>query len=359
MIEISAILKVFIPATAAFVVGIVSAPALTHYLYAYKAWKKTVGKTALDGTPATEFQKLRETVHAGTETRTPRMGGILIWGTAALVTLFLWGAARLFPGTLFERLDFLSRSQTWIPFFTLLAGGVIGFVNDLLDIRPSGEKGIPVTARLFLVFVIALAIGWWFYAKLGMSAVGIPGDGTLYLGVLVVPLFILVSLGIYAGGVIDGIDGLSGGVFGAAFMAYGGIAYFQNQVNLAAFCAMLTGAILAFLWFNIPPARFWMTETGTMGLTMTLAVVAFLTDTLGEGYGIAALPIIAFPLVLTVGSNIIQVLSKKVRGKKVFRIAPLHHHFEAIGWPSYKVTMRYWVISIICAVAGMTIALLK
>ncbi|HVM59129.1 MAG TPA: hypothetical protein VMT80_02270 [Candidatus Paceibacterota bacterium] len=359
-LAISGILKVFIPATASFVVGIIAAPLLTHYLYKYKAWKKTVGKTALDGTPAVEFQKLRETVHAGTETKTPRMGGLLIWATAALITLFLWGGARLLPGTIFERLDFLSRSQTWIPFFTLIAGGAIGFVNDLLDIQPSGEKGISVRTRLFLVFLIAGFIGWWFYAKLGMDSIGVPGDGTLYLGALVVPLFILVSLCIYAGGVIDGIDGLSGGVFGAAFMAYGGIAYFQNQVNLAAFCATLTGAILAFLWFNIPPARFWMTETGTMGLTMTLAVVAFMTDSLADGYGVAALPIIAFPLVITVASNIIQVASKRLRGgKKVFRIAPLHHHFEAIGWPSYKVTMRYWVISIICAVAGMTVALLK
>ena len=142
-------------------------------------------------------------------------------------------------------------------------------------------------------------------------------------------------------------------------MAYAGIAYFQNQINLAAFCATLTGAILAFLWFNIPPARFWMTETGTMGLTLTLAVIAFLTDVPGNGYGVLALPIIAFPLVVTVLSSIIQVVSKKFRGKKVFRIAPLHHHFEAIGWPSYKVTMRYWIISIMSAIAGMTIALLK
>ena len=158
---------------------------------------------------------------------------------------------------------------------------------------------------------------------------------------------------------IDGIDGLAGGIFSTAFMAYAGIAFFQNQINLAAFSATLTGAILAFLWFNIPPARFWMTETGTMGLTLTLAVIAFMTDTSGNGYGVAALPVIAFPLVVTVLSNIIQVASKKLRGKKVFRIAPLHHHFEAIGWPSYKVTMRYWIISIVCAILGMTIALIK
>ena len=242
---------------------------------------------------------------------------------------------------------------------TLIFGGLVGLINDVLDIQPGGERGIRLRTRLLFVILFSGFIGYWFYAKLGMVAIGIPGDGVLVLGALIIPLFILISLALYAGGVIDGIDGLSGGVFTAAFMAYAGIAYFQNQVDLAAFSATLAGAILAFLWFNIPPARFWMTETGTMGLTMTLAVVAFMTDTLGGGYGVAALPVIAFPIVMTVFSNILQVGSKKLRGKKVFRIAPLHHHFEAIGWPPYKVTMRYWVISIMCAIVDMTVALLK
>lgn len=350
------IVKVFIPATAAFVVGIFFAPLLTHYLYTYRVWKKTATKTALDGSVAVEFEKLR----TDTETRTPRMGGILIWFSVAFVTTLAWLLARIIPIPLTEKLDFLSRSQTWIPFFTLLAGAGMGFINDVLDIKPSGEQGVPLRTRLLFVTLVSTLIGYWFYTKLGVSAIGIPADGTLTLGAYIIPLFVLITLGLYAGGVIDGIDGLSGGVFAAVFMAYAGIAYFQNQINLAAFSATLTGAILAFLWYNIPPARFWMTETGTMGLTMTLAVVAFMTDTLGRGYGVVALPIIAFPLVMTVVSNIIQVASKKMRGgKKVFRIAPLHHHFEAMGWPSYKVTMRYWVISIICAIVGMTVALLK
>ena len=355
----SDIIKVFIPATAAFVFGILFAPLLTHFLYKHQVWKKMTKKIAFDGTPAVEFEKLRTTIHTGTETSTPRMGGILVWITVFFITFALWLLARVVPIPLTEKLDFLSRSQTWLPLFTLITGALIGFVNDLLDIHPSGERGIPLRTRLLLVTLISSFIGWWFYVKLGVTAVGIPGDGTFTLGIFIIPLFILVTIGLYAGGVIDGIDGLAGGVFSIAFMAYAGIAYFQNQINLAAFSATVTGAILAFLWFNIPPARFWMTETGTMGLTMTLAVVAFMTDTPGNGYGIAALPIIAFPLVITVVSNIIQVASKKLRGKKVFRIAPLHHHFEAIGWPSYKVTMRYWIISIVCAIFGMTVALFK
>lgn len=351
----SSIIKVFIPATIAFVIGILLAPLLTHYLYKHRVWKKVPSKTALDGTEAIEFAKLRNS----TETSTPRMGGILIWVTVVFVTLALSALAQLFPTPLTQKLDFFSRSQTWVPLFALVAGALVGFINDLLDIHPSGEKGIRLRTRLLLVTLISSFIGWWFYVKLGTDSIGIPGDGVLYLGALIVPLFILVSIGLYAGGVIDGIDGLAGGIFSTAFMAYAGIAYFQSQINLAAFSATLTGAILAFLWFNIPPARFWMTETGTMGLTLTLAVIAFMTDTPGQGYGIAALPIIALPLVVTVFSNIIQVASKKLRGKKVFRIAPLHHHFEAIGWPSYKVTMRYWIISIVCAILGMTVALIK
>ena len=353
------IIKVLVPAMSAFAIGILSAPLLTHYLFKYKVWKKTTGKTALDGSEATEFKRIRETQHAGTETKTPRMGGLLIWVTVLVVTFGISLLAQTTGSATFAKLDFLSRSQTWIPLIALIAGGVMGFANDLLDVRPSGERGVRLSTRLLFVTVVSGAIGWWFYAKLGMTAIGIPTDGTLPLGPFIIPLYIIVSLGIYAGGVIDGIDGLSGGIFGAIFMAYAGIAYFQTQYDLAAFSATLTGAILAFLWFNVPPARFWMTETGTMGLTMTLAVIAFLTDTPGGGYGVAALPVIALPLVVTVLSNILQVASKRWRKKKLLRIAPLHHHFEAIGWPSYKVTMRYWIIAIVCAILGMTIALLK
>jgi len=352
----SNLIKVFLPAAAAFALGIALAPLLTHYLFKHKVWKKRVGKTALDGTAAVEFARLRDN---GTETSTPRMGGILIWATVLIVTVGLWLLARHVPLPLFEKLDFLSRSQTWIPLFVLVSGALVGFANDLLDIHPSGEKGIHLRTRLLFVTLLSSFVGWWFYAKLGVDSIGIPSDGMLFVGALIVPLFILVSLGLYAGGVIDGIDGLAGGIFSTAFMAYAGIAYFQNQINLAAFSATLTGALLAFLWFNIPPARFWMTETGTMGLTLTLAVIAFMTDTPGNGYGVAALPVIALPLIVTVLSNIIQVTSKKFFGRKVFRIAPLHHHFEAIGWPAYKVTMRYWIISIVCAIIGMIIALLK
>jgi len=356
------IVKVFLPAVGTFILGILLTPLLTNFLYSHKMWKKKAGKTALDGSEAKIFNEL----HKEKEVNTPRMGGIIIWFSAILIILGIWSAAILFPTDLTTKMDFLSRSQTWIPLATLLFGSLAGLIDDYLEVR--GTKGnngqiktggLPLKKRLIIVSIIALANGWWFYEKLDVTGIGLPfGIGELYLGPIFILLFLFTALFIYAGGVIDGLDGLAGGVFAAMFTAYGGIAFYQQQINLAAFCAAIIGGLLAFLWFNIPPARFYMSETGTMGLTLTLTVVAFMTDELGGGYGFLVLPIIALPLIVTVLSNIIQVLSKKFRGKKVLLIAPLHHHFEAIGWPAYKVTMRYWVVALICAILGITLALI-
>ena len=223
-------------------------------------------------------------------------------------------------------------------------------------IRPKG-RGLPLSIRLLIVVLLSSFVGWWFWEKLDVTTVGIPFGTPFEIGWLIVPLFILVSLALYASGVIDGIDGLSGGVFGSVFASYAIIAFAQEQIDLAAFSAAILGGLLAFLWFNIPPARFYMTETGTMALTLTIATLAFMTDSLGEGVGISVLPIIGALLVATVFSNVAQTISKKFFGKKLFRIAPLHHHFEAIGWPGYKVVMRYWVLSVVFAFAGVTLAL--
>jgi len=349
---LSDIVRVLVPATASFLIGMAMTPILTHYLYKHKAWKKKAGKTALDGSQALEFNRLHET-H---EVRAPRMGGIVIWGSALITIIGIAILAQLVPGPAFLSLDFLSRNETWIPLATLLVGAFAGLIDDLLVIRPGGE-GIPLSFRLFIVLILSSFIGWWFWAKLAVTAVDIPFAAPLEIGWLIIPLFILISLALYASGVIDGIDGLSGGVFGSIFGSYAVIAFAQNQVDLAAFSAAIAGGILAFLWFNIPPARFYMTDTGTMALTLTLAVIAFMTDNLGGGVGISVLPIIGFLLVATVASDVAQVVSKRFFGKKLLRIAPLHHHFEALGWPGYKVVMRYWVLSVLFAVVGVIIAL--
>jgi len=349
------VVKVITPAALAFAIGIFITPAVSHYLYKYKAWKKKPGKITLQGTEATIFNEL----HKSREVGTPRMGGVVIWVSVFITTVGLWLLARLFPNEIFGKLDFLSRNQTWIPLFTLMAGSITGLIDDIQEVAGNGSHasgGLSLHKRLLIVASVALFVGWWLFVKLDIVAIGVPFASPIIIGALVVPLFVFIALALYAGGIIDGLDGLAGSVFTNIFLAYAGIAFHQGQINLAAFSATLAGATLAFLWFNIPPARFYMSETGTMGLTLTLAVIAFMTDTLGGGHGVFVLPIIAFLLVITVASVILQTASKKIRGKKLFRVAPIHHHFEAIGWPPYKVTMRFWVLSIIFAFIGVIIA---
>jgi phospho-N-acetylmuramoyl-pentapeptide-transferase len=347
------LLNILIPALISFTIGILITPVVTHFLYKHKAWKKQGGKTAIGGKEASEFNRIKG-IH---ETKTPRMGGLVIWGSVIITLGGTYILSQLFPDTFFASLNYLSRSQTLIPAATLLVGALIGLLNDFYDITHGG-KGLRLSARLGLITILASILGWWFYAKLGVTGVNIPFDGFLELGIFVIPFFVLLTMMLYASGVIDGIDGLSGGVFASVFAAYAGIAIVQSQYDLAVFCATVVGALLAFLWFNIPPARFWMTETGSMALTLSLATVVFMTDSLGDGNGIALLLIVGLPLIATVSSNVLQLTYRHLTGKKLFRIAPLHHHFEAIGWPSHKVTMRYWIISIICAVVGVIIATL-
>ncbi len=347
----STLFLIFVPAVTAFVIGIAITPIITHFLYTYKVWKKQGGKTALDGTTAEVFNELKGT----TETKTPRMGGLVIWISVLLTVSALFLLSELFPRSWISELNFFSRSQTLIPIAALFAGAIIGFLNDFYDVTHAGG-GLRLRIRLILIAGLASAAGVWFYAKLGVSSINIPFSGALELGVLIIPFFVFLTLALYASGVIDGIDGLSGGVFASVFGAYVGIALIQEQYQVAALAATIVGGIMAFLWFNIPPARFWMTETGSMALTLCLATLAFMTDSLGDGHGISLLLIAGLPLVATVLSNLLQVSFKKAIGRKLFRIAPLHHHFEAIGWPSYKVTMRYWIISLVCALVSVAIA---
>lgn len=347
------IIKVFIPTAFSFFIGIAITPILTHYLYKYKLWKKKARTEGLGGGGTPIFNQL----HKEKEVGTPRMGGIVIWASVAITVLIAYLLSVFFPDSITEKFNFLSRNQTWLPFFTLIVGSIVGLIDDVLVINGRGgyiAGGLPLTMRIGLVLLIGAVGAFWFYFKLGVSTIDIPFIGEVELGLLFIPIFMIVMLALFSGGVIDGIDGLSGGIMATIFFAYGGIAFFQNQVDLAALCSVIVGGILAFLWFNIPPARFYMSETGMLGLTTTLSVIAFLTDS------VAVLPIIAFPLFVASGSVIIQTLSKKFRhGKKVFLVAPIHHHFEALGWPSYKVTMRFWIISVITALIGMVIALVN
>lgn len=352
------ILKVFFPLTISFFLGIIMTPILTHYLYKNSMWKKKAKTVAPDGRGTPIFNSL----HKDKEVGTPKMGGIVIWLSATLTMFFIWLLAKIFPGDLTHKLDFMSRDQTWLPLVALLVGAFVGLIDDYMEIkgiRGWGAGGLSLKKRLMAVAVVGLLAALWFYFKLDVVGATLPFLGSVYMGAFFIPFFVLVTVAIYSGGVIDGLDGLAGGIFSIIFSAYAGIAFFQQQINLAAFCAVIVGGLLAFLWFNIPPARFYMSETGSMSLTLALAIVAFMADSVGEGRGIAVLPIIALPLVATTVSDIIQLTSKRFRnGKKVFLVAPLHHHFEAIGWPAAKVTMRYWVIGVVCAVIGLIVAMI-
>lgn len=345
-------LRIVLPAVVTFLFGVGFTPLLTHFLYKYHFWKPKAGKVALDGSEATTFNSL----HKHKEVGTPRAGGIIVWVSVLATAVLFYLLSKIAPGS-FDAIAFISRNQTWVPLAALIMGAIVGLIDDFYEVR--GQGGLPLRIRLCVVAVIAGMCAWWFYDKLGVSSISFLSPWTpLHLGLWFIPFFILVSLFLYAGGVIDGIDGLAGGIFAVIFGAYGCLAFFQNQMDLAGLCAAITGGLLAFLWFNVPPARYYLSETGTMGLTIVLVVVAFLTDLGGEGKGVLVLPVIALPLVVTVASNVIQISSKKLFGKKFFRIAPLHHHFEAIGWPASKVTMRYWIVAVVAGAVGLGLALL-
>ena len=341
---LSNLVKIIVPGILAFAFGILCAPILTNFLYKNKLWKKTSVPKSLDGGSASISQKL----HDDENRKTPRMGGILVWGSVFVVSVIL----QLINVSDFS---FVSRSQTWLPFFTLIVMALIGLIDDYQVCKDTGGHvggGLSLKKRILLVFIVGLIGALWFYTKLEVTSIIVPFFGELQLGILFIPIFIFAMLAIYAGGIIDGIDGLAGGIFSIIYTTYAVIAFMHGQYDLSAFCMAISGGLLAFLWFNIPPARFFLSETGTMALTTTLVVVAFLTK------AVIVLPIIALPLIVTALSSIIQIFSKRFRnGKKVFLVAPLHNHFQAMGWPPYKVVMRYWIISLFFALFGLILTL--
>ena len=346
------VIKVFSLAAVASVVAIFWCPLLTNFLYKHQLWKKTARIKAISGEDAVIFNNL----HKEKEISTPRMGGLLIWVTVIFITFLFFILSLIFPNDWIAQFNFLSRSQTWLPLFTLVVASVVGLVDDFLVVKGLGKYiggGISFKKRLLIVILIGLIGSIWFYQKLGWDTIFIPFVGDISIGLWYIPLFILVTVACWSGGIIDGLDGLAGGIFASIFGAFTIIAFSSGKIDLAAFCAVVAGTLFAFLWFNIPPARFYMGETGILGLTTVLSVIAFLTDS------VYVLPIIAGILAVEVLSVIIQLLSKKFRKKKVFLSTPIHHHFEALGWPSYKVTMRAWIIGVVLAMIGVAIRLLR
>lgn len=339
------VIKIFFLAALAFTVAILLTPLLTHFLYKYK-----LGKQIRTSDKAPIFSALHQK-----KSGTPTMGGILVWVTVLVLALFFHFFGVWFGG-IFLKLDFLSRSQTWLPLGALVVAALVGLFDDYLNVRKIGKHGggLSVRYRLAVYTVIALAVAFWFYFKLDWDFVRIPFLNTFNIGWWYIPvvIFVVVSTA-FSVNEIDGLDGLAGGTLLAAFVSFGAIAFLSGRYDLASLCGVIVGALLAFLWFNITPARFFMGDTGAMSLGVTLAIIALLTNT------VLLLPIIGFLFVVESASVLIQVGSKKFRGgKKIFLSSPIHHHFEAVGWPEAKVVMRFWVIAAMMSVIGLVIFLM-
>jgi phospho-N-acetylmuramoyl-pentapeptide-transferase len=329
MISTYDLTKMFWLALLAFIIAIAWTPILTNFLY-----KNKIGKRIRNGKDTPIFSKLHEKKNG-----TPTMGGILIWVTAAVLTL------------VFN----LERTATWLPLFCLVSVGIIGAIDDLWNVQGKGPNGGGMRFRQkFILYTAIAAVGaWWFYSKLGWNSIHMPGLGDYVIGLWYIPLFIMGLVWMaFSSNETDGLDGLAGGIFALSYGTYAIIALVEGKSELAAFCATIMGGLLAFLWFNIPPARLFMGDTGSMALGMTLGVIVFLTNT------IVILPIITLVFFIEGLSFLIQFASKKIRGKKIFLSSPIHHHFEAIGWPEHKITMRFWIIGAVGAVAGLILAII-
>jgi len=340
------IIKVLTLATIGFSLSMLLTPAWTHFLYKYKLVKNVRNDNS---TPI--FSQLHKD-----KSGTPTMGGVLIWMTVLILAMAFWLIHIIWPDSFLAGFDFLTREETYLPLGALVASAIVGLVDDWFNInRQGGGKGggLTVKHRLFIYTLIALFGAGWFYFKLDWDVIRIPFLGVFQLGWWFIPFFVFVLVATaFSVNEADGLDGLAGGIVLAAFTSYGTIAFIQGNYNMAAFCGVISGALLSFLWFNINPARFFMGDTGAMSLGISLGIVAMLT-----GYPFL-LPIIGFLLMLESLSVIIQILSKKIRHKKVFLSAPIHHHFEAKGWPETKIVMRFWVIAGVFAVLGLIVAII-
>lgn len=339
------VLKIFILTTAAFILSFALTPVLTHFLYKYK-----LGKQLRDSRLTPIFAKLHQR-KAGT----PTMGGIIIWFTVLLLALIFPLLSWLFPENYFINMNFLTRSETLLPLGVLVASALVGLIDDWLGVKGIGPNGGGLSMKYkFLVYFSIAAVGaYWFYYKLDWDLLHIPFLGDFQIGLWYVPIFILVIVSsAFSVNEADGLDGLAGGVLLTSFGSLGTMAFILGKYDLAAFCGIIAGSLLAFLWFNINPARFFMGDTGAMSLGITLGVVAMLTNTA------LFLPIISLILVVESGSVIIQSLSKLIRKKKIFLSSPIHHHLEAIGWQEPKIVMRFWIVSGVSSVLGLILFLL-
>jgi phospho-N-acetylmuramoyl-pentapeptide-transferase len=325
---------IFMLSVSAFLLAMLLTPIYTFLAYRYKFWKKQ-RTTSTTGEKLEVFNKL----HADKFKRNiPTMAGVISVIAIAVITLAFN----------------LDRGQTWLPLVALVGGAFVGLLDDIINVRGNGNgvAGLRSSLKFAMIIAIGLALGWFFFAKIGAVAIHVPFLGNWTLGWTIVPLFAFVVVATSnAVNISDGLDGLAGGLLSISYGAFGIIALFQSQFILAGFCFTVVGALLSYLWFNIYPARFFMGDTGSFAFGTSLGVIAMLTNTL------FLLPIIGIVFVIEAGSSLVQISSKRFFGRKVFISAPVHQHLEATGWPETKVTMRFWIVAEVAAFIGILLAL--
>ncbi len=339
-------IRIILITSTAFLIALVGTPlwlrVLTHYGF---------GKRIRSSEEAPVFSGMHEK-----KSGTPNGAGVIIWGSVVLVALVIWLLGSIFDGV-WDYLNFISRAETYLPLAALVLAGLLGFVDDwFLAKKKGGGKGGGLTIRhKLLIYTVLAAIGaWWFYVRLQWDVITVPFVGNFQIGWWYIPIFMFILVAsAFSANETDGLDGLFGGVSLFAFVALTGVAFALGRFDLAVMSGAIIGALLAFLWYNVFPARFFMGDTGSMALGITIGTIAMLTNTA------LFLPLFAVILVLESLSVIIQLVSKKVFKKKVFRSAPIHHHFEATGWPESQVTMRFWIISAMASSLGLLLFFLS
>ncbi len=323
-------------ALGALTLSVVMTPIYTYFAYRYRFWKRQ-RSTSTTGEALTVFTKL----HASKfERNIPTMAGLIIVISVSIITL------------LFN----LDREQTWLPLAALIGGGAVGLIDDIINIRGKqlGVAGLRSSLKFAMITAVAAVGAWFFYYKLGAdySQIQVPFLGSFELGWLIIPLFILAVVSTSnAVNISDGLDGLAGGLLASAYSIFAVIALLQGNEGIAGFCFAVLGALLSYLWFNVHPARFFMGDVGSFALGTSLGVIAMLTNSL------LLLPVIGLVFVIEAGSSSLQIMSKKLFKRRIFKSAPIHHHLEAIGWPETKVTMRFWLIGNVAGFIGLLLAL--
>lgn len=293
----------------------------------------------IDG-PQTHMQKMG----------TPAMGGILIVGWVLVVSIMV---------NIVQLVKALEIAESVvIPLGVMIAYAILGGIDDYLGFhpRPHGEKGmrarIKIWFQLGIAFVAAVLL--YFFVNDGQGFMAVPTVQFLIdIGIIYIPIAVVIIAGTAnAVNITDGLDGLAGIIAATAFAAYGIIAFLQDQQFLVVFCFIVVGACFAFLWFNAKPAQMFMGDVGSQALGGALGVVALMTNQW------LILPVIAVVPIATMMSTTLQVLYfKATGGRRLFKMAPLHHHFELLGWSETQIVQRWWLVGILAAMVGIALAL--